>query len=374
MIKRLLLLLIISSGLLTLIGCNNQLVNGTGEVAVSTVDEQKQTNSIADAKADGVSINNDNSSTEVLLSTKDETPAEEVVTTPKKTTEKVVEKTSAVKEEVKEPSPTKVEVVQQTVRKETAPSVSTSSLEKETPEVKQEVGISKPYIKMPNNGGFKPPISEEAQQKKEEQKRIAQSKNKSYESGREYGIASKKPSTKRRMSKGTSSNSAFKINILSKEELDRSGTKAVNWLSLDEAQRRHNASPKKWLVFVHTEWCANCPKMEKSLMNASVAEYINKNFYPVMIDAEDKTPFRSATEVYGFNETAGRNGTHEFILYLLRGSLGYPALAIWDESQTIPQAKKGYLNPHDTYKFIKYFGDNYDKQFNWQEFMIRIND
>lgn len=364
MTKRLLLLLIICSSLLTLIGCTNQLVNGTAnEVPAPKVDTTEQTDTTIDQA-------------------NSETPPEKLVEVPSSTSPlPKEEKTAEIAKEVplaatvKKELNTTEKVVSSTkvttakaVEKPVPAKTTTLAPEKVQEEVINEpkVGVSDTYVKVETEG-FKPPTSDKDKKKQEEQQQLAKTKPIPVTPSRSYGTRTTPSKPRgRRMSKGTSTNTAF--NFLSKEDLARNGTKEIRWLTFDEAQRNHAVAPKKWLIFAHTEWCANCPKMEQYLENSVLVDYINANYYPVMIDGED----RKNMGKFGFDESVGKNGTHEFVLYLTRGKPGYPTLAVWDESQSNPQARKGILNTYESYLYLKYFGDDFYKQYTWKEYLFLL--
>lgn len=62
----------------------------------------------------------------------------------------------------------------------------------------------------------------------------------------------------------------------------------INWLTFDEAAALTQQNPKMILVDVYTDWCGWCKKMDKeTFTDAKVIEYVNSNFYPVKMNAEN---------------------------------------------------------------------------------------
>ncbi|WP_332912621.1 thioredoxin family protein [Algoriphagus boritolerans] len=62
----------------------------------------------------------------------------------------------------------------------------------------------------------------------------------------------------------------------------------INWLKFEEAIAANAKSPKMLLVDVYTDWCGWCKKMDKdTFTDPKVIAYINSNFYPVKMNAED---------------------------------------------------------------------------------------
>lgn len=69
----------------------------------------------------------------------------------------------------------------------------------------------------------------------------------------------------------------------------------INWLSFDAAQQQENTKKLKFILYFHADWCTYCHKLEKNAFsNQEVADYINNNFLPVMIDTmkDKQTPAR----------------------------------------------------------------------------------
>lgn len=143
-------------------------------------------------------------------------------------------------------------------------------------------------------------------------------------------------------------------------------TTKIQWLSFDEAMRRHKQNPKKIFVDLYTDWCIWCLKMEKATFEHPViAEYINENFYPVKLDAEMRQAILFKNNEYVFRPNEGRRGVHEMAIYLTRGRLNYPSVVFLDENISNPQPVPGYQNPVRMDKLLKFFGENYYKQVDW---------
>ncbi len=61
----------------------------------------------------------------------------------------------------------------------------------------------------------------------------------------------------------------------------------VNWMSMEEALAAQKENPKKIFMDVYTTWCGPCKMLDKNTFSdKNVAEYLNKNFYPVKFNAE----------------------------------------------------------------------------------------
>lgn len=134
----------------------------------------------------------------------------------------------------------------------------------------------------------------------------------------------------------------------------------INWLSIEEAYAKQKITPKKVLIDVYTGWCGWCKVMDKeTFTNAEVVNYVNQNFYPVKLDAESKKTIKLGTSVYKFDDA---NRSNEVAIALLQGKMSYPSIVYLDESFNMIQPVPGYMNAKDFHQIITYFGGNYHKK------------
>lgn len=134
----------------------------------------------------------------------------------------------------------------------------------------------------------------------------------------------------------------------------------INWLSIEEAYAKQKITPKKVLIDVYTGWCGWCKVMDReTFTNAEVINYINQNYYAVKLDAESKKIIKLGTSVYKFDET---NRSNEVAIALLQGKMSYPSIVYLDESFNMIQPVPGYMNAKDFHQIITYFGGNYHKK------------
>jgi thiol-disulfide isomerase/thioredoxin len=73
----------------------------------------------------------------------------------------------------------------------------------------------------------------------------------------------------------------------------------INWLSIEEASVLYQKNPKPMFIDVYTDWCGWCKKMDASTFkDASIAQYLNSNFYAVKLNAETSDSLRFMGKTY----------------------------------------------------------------------------
>lgn len=147
---------------------------------------------------------------------------------------------------------------------------------------------------------------------------------------------------------------------------NRSKNTRIQWLTLEEAAAQAKKAPRKIFIDVYTDWCGWCKKMDKSTFSdPAIAEYVNKNYYAVKLDAESETPITINGKTYRYNV---KMRTHEAALALLNGQTSYPTTVYLDENFRILAPVPGYLDVPAFKSILTYFADNHYKQKTFAEF------
>lgn len=135
----------------------------------------------------------------------------------------------------------------------------------------------------------------------------------------------------------------------------------VKWMTFEEAWAASKENPKKILVDIYTDWCGPCKMMNKNTFgNKDIAKYINRNFYPVKLNAEMKDTVTIDGEIYTF-VAQGRRGMHMLAGALMKDSRGYPTVTIFNEERQLLQAIPGYQNIIDMDKLLHFFAEDHYK-------------
>lgn len=140
-----------------------------------------------------------------------------------------------------------------------------------------------------------------------------------------------------------------------------SASSSINWLSIEEAEKKNKKKPKKMLVDVYTDWCGWCKRMDaETFKNPLIAQYVNKNYYAVKLNAEGKTDIMHNGKTYKF-VNKGRSGYHELAFEFLGGAMGFPSMAFLDEQTKVIQVMPGFKNVQDFDAVLNYFNTNSHK-------------
>ncbi len=138
----------------------------------------------------------------------------------------------------------------------------------------------------------------------------------------------------------------------------------VQWMSFKEAVVQTQKQPKKILIDIYTSWCGWCKKMERrTYAQPHIAQYINKNYYPVKFNAE-----RKDTIILGKDTLTSRKGTHELALKLMKGKASYPTTVFLNEKMQMIQPIPGFIGPKKMDLILKYFGEDHHKKRKFKQF------
>ena len=142
----------------------------------------------------------------------------------------------------------------------------------------------------------------------------------------------------------------------------------IAWMTWDEAIKANEKAPKKIFIDFYTDWCGWCKKMDKStFVDPGVVDYVNKNFYAVKFNAEQKEDvvFNGTT----FSWTAGgRNGFHRLAYELLDGRLGYPSYVYLTPTYERILISPGYKDAPMLQKELKFVSEEHYTKTSWDQF------
>lgn len=157
--------------------------------------------------------------------------------------------------------------------------------------------------------------------------------------------------------------------LKAQEKAGNNNQAGIKWMTFEEAVKKNKKKPKKIFIDVYTDWCGWCKKMDKeTFLNPQVVEYINKNYYPVKFNAEQKEPVTFKGQEFVSTDPAKPKSAHQLAIALLKQELRYPSYVILDGESEWLYKVKGYKTSEDLLPILKYYGSDQYKVMSWTEF------
>lgn len=156
--------------------------------------------------------------------------------------------------------------------------------------------------------------------------------------------------------------------MMSFRSIEEGNTDKIQWITIEEAFEKSQKEPKKILVDIYTDWCGWCKVMDKqTFTNKGVVSYINKNFYAVKFDAEQRKSIVLGDEKFDFLARGGK-GVHELALRLTNNQPSYPTTVFLDEKLRVIQPVPGFMKAREFHEVITYFGGDFYKSVPFEQY------
>jgi thioredoxin-related protein len=147
-------------------------------------------------------------------------------------------------------------------------------------------------------------------------------------------------------------------------ESNRSAVKndgKISWKNIEEAAEVARLQNKKLFVYVHTDWCSWCRRMEEeTFSNDAVAEYMNDKFIPVSLDAESQRRVTFNGQRMTEQAVAAEFGVEGFPTHIFLTSDGEPI-----------RIAPGYLPPDRFIDVLSFIAEDHYRYMNWEEYRNR---
>jgi thioredoxin-related protein len=136
----------------------------------------------------------------------------------------------------------------------------------------------------------------------------------------------------------------------------------IQWLTIEEAYAKIQKEPRKVLIDVYTDWCGWCKVMDReTFKNKAVVEYVNRKFYAVKLDAEQKEAITLGDKKFKYLAEGGR-GINEIALALTNNQPSYPTTVFLDDQFNMIQPLPGYMKAKEFHQVITFIGEDYHKK------------
>ena len=134
----------------------------------------------------------------------------------------------------------------------------------------------------------------------------------------------------------------------------------INWITLDQAFESIKKEPRKIVIDVYTDWCGWCKVMDKNTFSdAKVADFVNKKYYAVKLNAEQAGQIKIGDKTYSYPELAST---------LMQGKMSYPTIVYLDEKFNMIQPIPGYQDAKAFHQVITFLGDNHYKKIDFEKY------
>lgn len=144
----------------------------------------------------------------------------------------------------------------------------------------------------------------------------------------------------------------------------------IEWLSFEEAVKRNETEPKKFIVDVYTSWCGWCKRMDaNTFTNPVIVKYIRENYWAVKLNAERKDTVVLGNQIFVNENIDAKRGPHQLAIALLNGKMTYPSIVYLDEQvELMHPAIAGYQDPKSLEQIITYFGEGAYQSVPWDKY------
>ena len=142
------------------------------------------------------------------------------------------------------------------------------------------------------------------------------------------------------------------------------------WQSWDQVIEESSKSNKPIFINVYTDWCRYCKVMDATtLKNDSVVSFLKNNFLRFKMDGEGKDTIKWNNKIFTYNK---RYKTHDFAVYLTRGSIAYPTTVIISPGGQ-PFYKQGFINVAEMELLLKYFSQPAVSRISFEDYARTFN-
>lgn len=135
---------------------------------------------------------------------------------------------------------------------------------------------------------------------------------------------------------------------------------SINWIDIEEAQRRNLKNPKSIFIFVHANWCPHCKRIfNETLTNPKLIAEMNKNYYPVLINAHEPKDLKFNNKVFrnpDYNPSLGLNGKNSYheIVYEIQAQ-SIPAMVFLDKNLEVNGSEMGFKESDELRGLMKMY-------------------
>ena len=116
--------------------------------------------------------------------------------------------------------------------------------------------------------------------------------------------------------------------------------------TFDDLPRIQSQEMRHIFVFLTANWCRYCKNVElTSFKNEKVIDQLNKNFYTIIFNIEDRQVVNLFGREFRYKSTGLNTGVHELasLVGTIDGALNTPTFVIFDQNLQILYQYGGYM-------------------------------
>lgn len=130
----------------------------------------------------------------------------------------------------------------------------------------------------------------------------------------------------------------------------------IIWTSFQQLDSLLSIAPKETIIFIHTDWCSYCRKMEKEIFSKKeIYERLNKDFYLVELDAESVAEITFDQQIWRPKTPKKITGQYHplALLLLTNQKMVFPSILRYDQTFRLKNIKQKYLSPKELAIFLR---------------------
>ncbi len=133
----------------------------------------------------------------------------------------------------------------------------------------------------------------------------------------------------------------------------------ISWTNIQDGAEKALNDDKMIFVYVHTDWCSWCKKMEEeTFSDEAIVNYMNDKFVPVSLDAESQKQVRFNGQQMSEQEVASTLGAEGFPTHVFLTSEGQPVTVA-----------PGYLPPERFINVLSFIAEDHYKNMDWEDYV-----
>ena len=116
--------------------------------------------------------------------------------------------------------------------------------------------------------------------------------------------------------------------------------------TFDDLPRIQSQEMRHVFVFLTADWCKYCKNVElNSFKNEEVIDQLNKNFYTIIFDVEERLDINLFGREFKYKSTGLNTGVHELaeLIGAINGILDTPTFLIFDQNLQIIYQYSGFM-------------------------------